>query len=194
MLRFSRIAILDPNLIMKEWVEEDARDDVVLVRAATQDWLNKIREHEADALYFRSQNFPLHLSAEISTLLQAIQFPIIHRSDSPESILTQNFIALQYRPHETPPHPRNFLAGASCHSLEDVLQAEKSGFDYVFLSPVFSTQTHPEATPLGLEAFRNICLQTQLPVIALGGIDETRAHKCMEVGAAGIAGIRMFLR
>lgn len=82
--------------------------------------------------------------------------------------------------------------GVSCHSLAELKQAEAAGFDYAFLSPVFPTRTHPEAAPLGLEAFAAACAAVDLPVFALGGATADNENACREAGAFGVAAISMF--
>jgi len=59
---------------------------------------------------------------------------------------------------------------ASCHNLNELEQAQSYGADYVFLSPVFPTATHPGAPHLGIEGFQQLASRVALPVIALGGI------------------------
>ena len=68
------------------------------------------------------------------------------------------------------------------------------GADMALLSPVFATESHPEARPLGLEVLAAACQTAgKMPVYALGGVNLTNAASCIEAGAAGVAGIRMFL-
>jgi hypothetical protein len=85
------------------------------------------------------------------------------------------------------------LYGLSCHSISDLQMAEQAGFDYAFLSPIFSTATHPEADPLGLDVLAQACKSVQMPVVALGGIDFGNADACLAAGAAAWAGIRSWL-
>ena len=54
---------------------------------------------------------------------------------------------------ETRPVAKTILLGASCHNADEIAQAEKIGMDYIFLSPVAPTQTHPDANALGWENF-----------------------------------------
>lgn len=83
---------------------------------------------------------------------------------------------------------REKLLGVSTHSLEEALEAERSGADYITLSPVFKpTSKQDTRKPLGLEKLREICLKVSIPVIALGGITEENASLCIEAGAAGVA-------
>ena len=86
--------------------------------------------------------------------------------------------------------PAGFLIGVSCHTLEDIREAE--GADYVYFSPIFESPGH--GPPVGLDALREAVRIATMPVIALGGITWDNAKACMEAGAAGIAAIRLFQR
>ena len=76
---------------------------------------------------------------------------------------------------------------ASAHSLRELRAVEASGADLVFLSPVYSTRSHPAAAPLGRERFALIAHQAKVPVVALGGMDAEKARGLG--GAYGWAGI-----
>jgi len=89
--------------------------------------------------------------------------------------------------------PPPFLVGASCHSLADTLVAEAAGADYILLGPIFETPSKLRyGPPLGLARLREVTCQVSLPVFALGGITTGRIGDCLENGATGIAGIRIF--
>ena len=86
------------------------------------------------------------------------------------------------------------MVSVGCHSVGEVAVARTAGADMALLSPIFKTESHPEARPLGLDALRE-ARQTagKMPVYALGGVNAENAASCIEAGAVGVAGIRMFL-
>lgn len=81
------------------------------------------------------------------------------------------------------------LRSAPVHSYAEIRAAERNGAGLLFLSPVFSTRSHPEAQPLGLARFAWLARRSRLPVIALGGMNETRGKHLASFGAYGWAGI-----
>ncbi len=74
----------------------------------------------------------------------------------------------------------------SCHSVEEVSAAQAA--DFAVFGPVFEKGN---AVPTGMDALRQAC-RNNLPVLALGGITLANARACLDAGAAGIAGIRLF--
>lgn len=77
--------------------------------------------------------------------------------------------------------------GRSVHSTDAVLSV--TDVDYVLLSPIFTTPTHPDQAPLGLDAVRNAA-SAKVPVYALGGIEPANAQSVFEAGATGVAMMR----
>ncbi len=77
------------------------------------------------------------------------------------------------------------LIGKSAHNADEIRAAAAAGADYVTLSPIFATISKPGYGPaLGLALLQQTW---PLPVVALGGIDPTKAAECFTAGAAGIA-------
>lgn len=85
--------------------------------------------------------------------------------------------------------PARGLRSAPVHDLAEVRAAERAGADFLFLSPVYATRSHPGAEPLGEAGFAALARSTRLPVIALGGMDEERAKSLEALGAYGWAAV-----
>jgi len=68
--------------------------------------------------------------------------------------------------------------------------AEEYGADFTFLSPLFPTASHPGAAALGISEFKKLIEKTNLPVIALGGIN---ADNCRQLSGHGRAVIGAIL-
>jgi thiamine-phosphate pyrophosphorylase len=85
----------------------------------------------------------------------------------------------------------HFLIAVSCHSSADVLRAEAEGADWAVFAPVFEKKDAKQVQPQGLDALREAC-GARIPVLALGGVTLGNAASCIEAGAAGIGGIRLF--
>jgi 8-oxo-dGTP diphosphatase len=90
------------------------------------------------------------------------------------------------------PLAKRFLLGASCHSLEELRQAEKIGADWACLSPVNRTGSHPQSAPLGLEAFSSWVREVSLPVYGLGGLSQSDIPAIRAAGGQGVAGLSGF--
>ena len=84
------------------------------------------------------------------------------------------------------------LRSGPVHSQAEIRAAERAGVDLLFLSPVYPTASHPGAPTLGLARFAWLARRTQLPVIALGGMNPARGRRLVSFGAYGWAGIDAF--
>jgi thiamine-phosphate pyrophosphorylase len=87
--------------------------------------------------------------------------------------------------------PRDPIIAVSCHSPAEVTQAAAHSAAFAVFAPVFEKKEAPAITPAGLAALADAC-QTRIPVLALGGVTLENAPQCLDAGAAGIAGIRLF--
>jgi thiamine-phosphate pyrophosphorylase len=83
------------------------------------------------------------------------------------------------------------IVAVSCHSAEDVACAAAEEGGFAVLAPIFGKKDAPQTPPLGLDALRRAC-QENILVLALGGITLENWRACVEAGAAGVAGIRLF--
>lgn len=82
------------------------------------------------------------------------------------------------------------LLAASCHNAEELALARQIGVDFVTLSPIQPTQSHPGAHTLGWDAAKQLIESANMPVYLLGGLGPADLPRAFEIGAQGIAGIR----
>ena len=87
------------------------------------------------------------------------------------------------------PIPAGYLLGVSCHDEGEIAQAQQLGADYLLLSPVKETNTHPDAEPLGWPGFTSLVELANIPVYALGGMQESDLSQAKVAGGQGVAGI-----
>lgn len=80
------------------------------------------------------------------------------------------------------------LIGASSHSLEEAVQAEEDGADYINIGPIFPTKTKEKvARFLGPKAIASISPRINLPFTVMGGINATNIGQVISQGAKRIA-------
>ncbi len=97
----------------------------------------------------------------------------------------ERLLALRSRPL-----PAGYWMAASCHNREELAHACRLGMDFVVVSPVCRTASHPAARPLGWEGLRELTEAANLPVYALGGMTPADLDTAWRHGAQGIAAIR----
>jgi thiamine-phosphate pyrophosphorylase len=85
------------------------------------------------------------------------------------------------------------LFTASAHNRREALAKVKDGAELLFVSPVFATRSHRGARPLGRLRFALMIRGIGVPVIALGGMDASRAKSLRGIGIHGWAGIDAWL-
>jgi thiamine-phosphate pyrophosphorylase len=90
------------------------------------------------------------------------------------------------------------VISVSCHSVREIEAARDAGAAMALFAPVFGkVLSHSESIRslpgAGLKELTKACQAAgSMPVFALGGISEENASSCIEAGAAGVAGIRLF--
>ena len=84
-------------------------------------------------------------------------------------------------------HPGTKIWAASCHDAAELAQAAALQADFVVLSPVLPTPTHPEAAGMGWEKFAVLVKNYPVPVYALGGMKPELLDTAMRHGAHGVS-------
>ena len=83
---------------------------------------------------------------------------------------------------------------ARVHSAKEIRQARLAGVPILFLSPMFSTRSHPDWKPIPRMRAAALLRLAKSRVIALGGMDERRFRRIQRLGFSGWAGIDAWLR
>ena len=85
--------------------------------------------------------------------------------------------------------PPNYNIAASCHNLVELKKAHQIDANFVVLSCIKATKSHPNAIPLGWETFKSLTYESKVPVYALGGMQKQDIELSQSNGGQGIAGI-----
>ena len=128
----------------------------------------------------KSYSAQLQLNTSVEHFASLEEFPLhvgLHLN-------SKNLIALKERPLD-----KNILLSASCHNENEIKHAQTIGVDFMCLSPVSLTNSHPEALILGWGNFTTLVTHSVIPAFALGGMREEDLPKSLESGAQGIAAI-----
>lgn len=95
-------------------------------------------------------------------------------------------------PSAVPREAEGLLRSASVHGLVAVRRARRVAH-YVLFGPVFEPRSKP-GTGAGVEALRQACAASRLPVLAIGGVTAERVPLCVQAGAAGVAVVSAVVR
>lgn len=77
------------------------------------------------------------------------------------------------------------VLGASCHSVDDALEAQAFGCTYITAGHVFETDCKKGLPGRGLEFLRNVCAAVDIPVYGIGGIYPHNIALVRSTGASG---------
>jgi thiamine-phosphate pyrophosphorylase len=156
-------------------VHENVRENLTATRVLINSRTDVALAAGADAVHLRADDIAPH---EVRSVFDRVVTGLrpVQAGQSPAT--TQNVQG-------------QFLVAASCHTVADVFDAESEKVDFAVFAPVFGKSSAPGTQPSGLAALQEAC-HAKIPVLALGGVNLGNAASCLNAGAAGIAGIRLF--
>lgn len=80
------------------------------------------------------------------------------------------------------------IIGISVETVEEALKAVEEGADYLGVGPIYPTATKPDAgSELGISRLKEIKDSVNIPIVAIGGINEDNLAEVLKAGADGIA-------
>lgn len=81
------------------------------------------------------------------------------------------------------------IIGVSARTVEQALEAERNGADYIGAGSVFSTGSKSDAVKISYDTLKDICSFVNIPVIAIGGVNADNVRELSGSGICGIAAI-----
>lgn len=78
------------------------------------------------------------------------------------------------------------MIGASCHSVEDALEARRLGCTYILAGHIYATDCKKGLPGRGLSFLKQVCDAVSIPVYAIGGINENNIQQTRRAGAKGV--------
>lgn len=79
------------------------------------------------------------------------------------------------------------ILGVSAQTVEQALEAQKCGADYLGTGAVFPTGSKNDAQVLGVQTLKEICSAVNIPVVAIGGISKDNIIELKKSGIAGVS-------
>ena len=84
----------------------------------------------------------------------------------------------------------NKIIGLTVHNLEEAIEAEKLGVNYIGLAPIFKTDTKEDARePIGTKMIETVRRSVSLPIVAVGGINKHNVKDVIDSGADSVVSI-----
>lgn len=80
------------------------------------------------------------------------------------------------------------IIGVSANNVEEAIEAQNKGADYIAASPIFFTPTKVDIrTPIGLDGLEKMRKYVKVPLIAIGGINRENVREVIKRGVDGVA-------
>ena len=79
------------------------------------------------------------------------------------------------------------IIGVSAATVDEALEAQADGANYIGAGAVFTTSTKQNTRALSLDVLKRIVQAVEIPVVAIGGIKQDNAAQLIDTGISGIA-------
>lgn len=153
----------------------------------------------ADIIILREKDLPydslLETALNIKKITDRFNIPLIINGieDVAERVNAYGFHA-GYEYFKNVVKKADLKYGVSVHNFNEAVEAEKSGADYIIAGHVFKTDCKPGLEGRGINFIKKICSSVSIPVIAIGGINESNVVDILDAGAEGAAVMSLAMR
>ncbi|KRL84558.1 bifunctional hydroxymethylpyrimidine kinase/phosphomethylpyrimidine kinase [Ligilactobacillus equi] len=89
--------------------------------------------------------------------------------------------------------PSDMILGVSVQNVAQAKEAQAKGANYLGVGTIFPTQTKTDAVRVSRQTLAEICQAVNIPVVAIGGIDEDNMESLAGTGIAGLAIVNAIL-
>lgn len=190
---------------MKPYTEKEIKDSMCLYAVTDSMWLNgrtlpqvveEALEGGATFMQIREKNMPYEelvtLAKEVKTVTDRYHVPyvvddeveIAKEIDADGVHIGQSDKALLEARKILGPDK---IIGVSAQTVEQAVEAEKNGADYLGVGSIFTTSTKLDADDVSLETLRRICDAVSIPVVAIGGINRDNILDLKGTNVDGVA-------
>jgi thiamine-phosphate pyrophosphorylase len=146
----------------------------------------QLREKEASASSF------FKLAEEIKQITDHYEIPLII-NDRIDIALAVGVAGVHVGQNDIPAYavrniiPHNMLLGVSAASVDEAIQAQRDGADYLGIGAMFPTGTKDDARAVKMEELRKIKQAVTIPIVAIGGITKHNVVSFQPMDIDGVA-------
>lgn len=147
------------------------------------------REKTADTVILREKDLSdteyLELAREIKGICDINNIEFICNSNFDASVKLGVGLQLSYQNFAGLVPDVNHDILVSVHSLAEAMNAEKLGANGIIAGHIFETDCKKGLAPRGIDFLKEICDSVNIPVFAIGGINESNLPDIKRAGASG---------
>ncbi len=158
-------------------IEATIRGGVTMVQYREKDYtkIAVLQQGMAIREVCKINKIPLIINDSIE-LTQKLDADGVHLGQSDESPLEARKILGESK-----------IIGVTAKTVEQAMQAENEGADYLGVGAVFPSGTKKEALQITFEQLKKIVQSVKIPVVAIGGINSENIELLQNCGISGIA-------
>lgn len=181
---FKKIAVTNRLLCKRDFLEQ----------------IEKIARSQVSAILLREKDLPeyeyIELAKKVIARCNVYSVPcILHNFEHAADTLHHSSLHMPiWKIRENQNICKKYdTVGASIHSVEEAIEAEKLGVSYVIAGHIFQTDCKKGLEPRGLSFLQQVASSVSIPVYAIGGIKESNINAAIEAGAKGVCMMSEFM-